>query len=470
LRLTIGSYTLDGTPASSTTTTAALRLPFDLPFAPRIAGNELRLAGLRVFVVAASESALKTDVDAILAQFDNANGKTVTFFNTTGTALFAIDSADWPEVHIEHEVDFGDDNAEIVFDIVATRPEPVSTGAADEAGQRGEIEWELEIGPNGLTGAVAIGEFGPVGAGTSAWENAAAWVAGLFGEPPTGIPTFFSDRLRAVQARPVSRQKPNQASITDESYDPVTVMVMFREVYTGLGTIPADITDVNVNVSVANSEAMDVRAGEASGPAIVVLSGWFFIKTEAPTEFLSAATAVSNPLQRGQTVYSSIEADFRNIYASLSLHDLGAVELDISPDSGRCTFRRSFSTTRVLVWRESTRVNNVDPVVINRDYKGKDIVHHGRGGPVATLSHSLYIESMDVVPYTPPTLDSNWIRMDRGQDVTIEARLRGERIIFTTNGSSNWRYANPSERGPSDQGTTGQGKVLTLDNIGNGTL
>lgn len=469
MRLTIGSYILDGTPASSTTTTAALRLPFDIPFAPRVAGNELRLAGLRVFVVAASESALKTDVDAITAQFDSANGKTVTFYNTTGTALFDIDTSEWPEVEVEYEVDYGDDNAEIVFDVVARRPEPVSTGVT---GQRGEIEWELEIGPNGLTGAVAIGEFGPTGAGASAWENAAAWVANLFAEPPTGIPTFLSNRLRAVQARPVSRQKPNQATITDESYDPVTVMVTFRQVYSGLGTIPSDVTDVVVNVNVANSEAMDIRSGEASGPAIVVLSGYFYIKTEAPTDFLSAATKVDRGAiyQRGQTVYNSIEADFRTIYAQLSLHDLGAVELDISPDSGRVVFRRSFSTTRVLVWRENTRVNNVDPVIINRDHKGRDHVHHGRGGPVASLSHTLYIESMDVVPYTPPTLDSNWIRLDRGQDVTVEAQLRGGRIIFTTNGSSNWRYANPSERGPSDQGTAGAGKVLTFDNIANGTL
>jgi hypothetical protein len=473
MQLTIGSYVIDGTPASSTTTVAALRLDFEFPFVPKTVGNELRVPGLKVYIEASSEANCAAAVLALETQFKQASGKTITFYNTAGTAIYTINTTDWPEIEIEAEIDQSDTNAEIAFDIVARRPTPVSGGTADEPGQRGEIEWALEIGPNGLTGATATAEFGPT-AGASAKENMAAWITKLYASPPTGTPAFWSNRLRAVQALPIAFQKPNQAAITNASYDPCMVTVLFREVYSGLANIPALATDINVNTSMANSEAMDVRSGEVNGPAIITLAGWFTIITETPTGMLPSATKVDRGaiMAKAIAVFEAIEGDFKNVHSGLTpLVELGAPTISLGLDSGKVVFSRTYSTTYVTQWREKTHVSNVDPVVINRDYAGKDIVHHGKGGPVAVLTHSLFVESIGVPKgYTVPSLGSNWVRLSKDQDATVTSKLRGGTLIFTTEGQSAWRYVNPSERGPSDKETQANGKVLTIETIGNGSL
>lgn len=467
MRLTIGSFTLDGAAASSTVTSASLRLDMDRPFVPVIRGNELRIEGLRAYVEAANEGALKTALDTFRTNFDQASGKDITYYNTTGTALFAMLTLDWPEAEIEYDIDHGDVNAVVTFTIVGRRPAPPAGGSADETGQVGEIEWELELGPNRLTGATATAEFKPT-TGATAVENASAWAAKMLASPPTSVPAFFGSRLRAVTAVFRALEQPNQSSAT---YNPAIISVLFREAYAGLASIPAQCTDWNVNVDVVNSEAMDVNAGEGVGPAIIVLHGWFTLHTEAPTSFVSGATKVARGsiYSTGVNIYDQIEGDFRAVYAESTLHELGAPEISIGLDSGRVTFRRAFSTTRVLVWKESTTLMNVDPVMINRDYKGRDIVHRGAGGPVATVVHSLYIEALDPKPYITPRLGTDWVRLDQSQDVTIDAKIKGNTLVHTTRGTSTWRYANPSER-PGGPPTSAGGKVLTLANIGNGEL
>lgn len=469
MRLTIGSFTLDGTAASSTVTSASLRLDMERPFVPIIRGNELRIDGLRAYIEAANEGALKTAMDTVRTNFNQANGKTVTFYNTTGTALFDVTAVEWPELEIEYDIDHSDVNAVVTFNVVARRTAPTTGGSADQTGQIGEIEWELEIGPNGLTGATATAEFGPSSGGSpTANANAATWVAKMLAGPPSDMPSFYSTRLRAVTAVPRFIQQPNQSS---DTFNPVIVSVLFREVYAGLGTIPANITDLNCSADMVNSEAMDIRSGESDGPAIIVLSGWFTVKTEAPTGFLSAATKVDRGAiySTALSVYNSIEADFRTVYARHALNEIGDPIINVGLDSGRVTFTRTFATTRVLQWKEKTTLTNVDPVVINRDYKGRDVVHRGNGGTVATLQHTFYGEGLDPIPYTPPALSGDWVRMDASQDVTIQAKLRGGVLVFTTIGSSNWRYANPTESGPVSPTTAG-GKVFTMETIGNGAI
>lgn len=474
MRLTIGSsFTLDGDAASSTITTASLRLDFNLPFVPTFTQNELRINGLRVYIEATTEANLATALNTLIAAFLTASGKTITFYNTTGTALFTVDSTVYPECVIEYRIDASDVSAKVTFDIVARIPgAPVSGGAGDITGQRGEIEYELEVGPNGITAATATAEFGPT-TGVTARANASAWLVSLYGRPPALPAHFPASRMTFVHAifRPI--RMPNQASLTDSSYDPVLVTAVFREVYSGLSSVPAMATDINVNSNMANEEAMDVRSGEANGPAIITLQGYFTVITEAPTGVISTATKVGRAeiLNKAQEVYDAIEADFLTVHGAMTpLIPLGNPEIDLGLDNGRVTFSRIFSTTYVRSWRERTRVSNVDPVVINRDYSGRDIVHHGNGGPIVTLTHSLRVESIETPrAYNVPQLGANWVRLDKGQDVTITSKLRGGTLIYITEGSSSWRYVNPAARGPSDQGTQ-QGKVLTFENLGNGTL
>lgn len=474
MRLTIGSWILDSTPASSTVTTASLRLDMDLPLVPRLVGNEFRIPSLRIYVEAANEAGLKTAIDAIELAFRQADGKTVTFFNTTGTAIMAMDTADWPSIAIEHTVNYGDNNARIDFDVVGTRPGgPVSAGAADEAGQRGEIEWDFEIGPNGLQGATATAEFGPVG-GTSARANAATWVAKFYTNPPTGIPAFFSSRLRPVHALPVASQKPNQSSLTNASYDPFAVSVLFREVYSGVTAIPSLVTDLVANVSMVNSEAMDVRSGETNGPAILALSGYFTIITEAPTNFLTAAAKVDRAaiFSKALEVYETIEADFKSVHARFGLSPLGDPIIETGLDSGRVTFSRAFSTTRVLKWQENTWIQNTDRKVFTYDYKGRLIKHQSEGKPVIQLTHDFMCETLDSPrPYIPPVLSSDWERMDKGQNVTVEAMLRGGTLVFVTRGTSNWRFIDPNGGGGGDTTqASGGGRIVTHGTIGQGVL
>ncbi len=474
MRLTIASWILDSTSSSSTVTTAALRLDFDLPLVPRLVGNEFRIPGLRVYVEAADEAGLKTAVEAIELQFRQCDGKAITFYNTTGTALLAIDTTVFPRSRIEHTVDYGDNNARIDFDVVAYQPDaPVAGGAADETGQRGEIVWELEIGPNGLTGATATAEFGPT-SGQTAKSNAATWIDKFYTNPPTGLPSFLSTRLRPVHALPVGTQKPNQASLTLASYDPFAVTVLFREVYSGITTIPSYVTDLVATANMANEDAMDTRANETDGPALIVLQGSFTITTEDPTEFRSGATKVARGgiVAKAQEVYDLIEADFRTVYARFSLFELGGPPLDVGLDSGKTTFSRVFSTTKVRKWRERTTIRNVDPKVFNRDYKGKDTMHVGMGGPIATLHHELHIETLEAPrAYVAPNLTSGWERTDIEQDINMSAKLRGGRLIFVTEGMSNWRYVNLGERG--EQGSTAaNGRIIeqSASSIGNGTI
>lgn len=472
MRLTIGSFTLDGTASSSTITTAALRLDYALPFVPVYTQNELRVNGLRVYIEAASESALATALNTLIAAFLTASGKTITFYNTTGTALFTIDATVYPECVIEYSVDASDDTAKVTFNIVARIPgAPVSGGAGDTAGQRGEIEYELEISEGGLTAATATAEFGPT-TGVTARANASAWLATLYGRPPALPAHFPASRMTFVHAvfRPI--RTPNQASITDSSYDPVLVTAVFREVYSGLANVPSMATNINVNATMANEAPLDVNSRESDGPALITLQGYFTVITEAPTGVLSAATKLARGdiMTKAQEVYDAIEADFRTVHGSLTLVPLGSPEIDVGLDSGRVTFSRVFSTTYIRAWRERTRVSNVDPVIINRDYSGRDIVHHGNGGPVVTLTHSLYVESIgQPSAYETPRLGGDWVRLDQSQDVTITSKLRGGTLVYITEGASTWRYVNPAARSPSDAGTSA-GKVLTFENLGNGTL
>jgi hypothetical protein len=466
MRLVIGSVTFDGLASASTNTSTTFRLDMERPFVPKITGNELRIDGLRAYIETASESACKTAVDALRLVFDTANGKDVTYSNTTGTALFAVLTADWPELEIEYEIDQGDVNAVAIFNVVARRPSPPSAGSADETGQRGEIEWELELGGNRLEGATATAEFGP-STGATAVQNAAAWVTKMFTEPLADAPAFFSTRLQAITCLHRAIQKPNQAS---DLFDPIIVSVLFREAYSGIGAIPPNCKDFNVTVDMTNSEALDVRSG-APGPAMLTLHGWFTVKSEAPTALLSGATKVDPGAiyTTALAAYDAIEANFRTIYASLSLFDLGDVSLSVAPDTGRVVFSRMFVTQNVLDWKENTVLLNTDPVVINRDHKGRDLVHRGPGGPIATLAHSFYAVGLQPIPYTPPPLNGDWVRMDKSQDVLVEAVYRGGRMTFTTRGSSNWRYANPTERG-AESPTSAGGRVLRMNEIGNGTL
>ena len=224
----------------------------------------------------------------------------------------------------------------------------------------------------------------------------------------------------------------------------------------------------------ANEEAMDTRAGETDGPALITLQGSFVMITEDPTEFRSGATKVGRGamLAKAQEVFDAIEADFRTVYARFSLFDMGSSTLDVSLDSGRTTFSRIYSTTKVRRWRERTRIRNVDPRVFNRDYKGRDVVHEGMGGPIATLSHELHIETLEAPrAYVPPALTDGWKRIGQEQDVLMTAKLRGGRLIFVTDGASDWRYVNPTERGATGD-TAANGRIIeqSSSSIGNGTI
>jgi len=467
MRIVIGSYIISSDPNASTTAGVRLRLdPGPRPFSPTITGNEIRIDNLLVRIETASEAACRTAKYAVAAVLDNLVGNNINFYNTTGNLIYTILAAEWSEAHSEYFIDEQGPNALIGFSIVANRD------AAAEPGQIGPTDWQLHQSENGLTGATATGTFGP-SAGKTAWENANDWANLLISEPPTAIPPFYRNRLRSTFVT-FDHVLPKGSNVTTEgSHRPVTVMISFREVYAGLPTIPSNITNVVVSTSMAHEQGRDIRSlNDAMGSALLTISGSFTILTEKRVGGQPMDRKEIMPLAK--SVYETIEADFLRVHEGVvvELIPFGEAIINLGLDSGVVVFSRSFRTTRIVNWNERTTIENIERVTIDDDYVGKGYLHQGSGGPITTLQHSLTITALDSpVPYRAPNLGAGWVRISRGGDVDITSTLFGGQLMFTTIGSSTWRYVNREETGVSDLTTNGvKPNPSSMDAIRDGNL
>jgi hypothetical protein len=479
-RLYIGSYIIDEADSGSTSTTSGVQLDIgdadDVDaVAPEIidgadggGGSEYRWPMFYAVVTAASESALKTAVDAFEAAVLNCSGKTITFENTNGTTLFQMIDTSWPDAKGSMKKHYDALRCEIAFSFIGFRAGTPASGAASETGQVGPITWEYEISAGGLAGMVARAVFA---AGTSgARANANTWINKL--RNTANYPSWLPTALRMVGAVVEFDQKANEASLSETSFDPARVTLTFRELPETLATtVDTKVLAVNWNVAMTERKPLNQRAPGSAG-ADLVLFGDLTLKTEGNTTFNASETSLADNAIYGiaNAAVALIIAQFRTVYQSLALTQWGNAVLNIDEVQGIVGFAVHFTANcNVLEWEETCVIRNQFQKVWSRASDGSDWVYEKRGGPIKTCTHSLRIVAVSAPqPYRPPTLNPNWDEVDAGLEPTIRLKHNNGQTEYHTAAEKTWRYVN---RGPTD----GRGQTTTLtpkdmDSIGDGRI
>lgn len=482
-RLYIGSYIIDSADSSSSSTTSGtqLDLDYDEPLEPVIEDNpdgtsEYRWPLFYAVVTAASESALKTAVDAVEAGILNCNGKTITYEETNGTTLFTMDTTTWPQCSASVKKYQDQLTCELAFSFIGRRAGTVASGAADETGQIGPITWEYEVSAGGLAGMVARATFGAT-TGTGARANAVAWVnkmrstANYSAECP-----WLSTALRLVGAIIEFDQKANLASVAETSYDPARVTLTYRELHATLAadsSWPTYAVAANWNVSMTERGAMNVRSGSSAGYDLV-LFGDITLKTQGnatwdSNENSGTKIADADLYSSAQTAVNAIITQFNAVYVGLSLTQWGQPVINIDPVQGIAGFAVKFTAgATVLEWEEHCVVKNIFQKRISRSTDGSDWKYEQQGGPIRILQHNLRIVALTPTPYKPPALSGNWDEQEAELEPTIEVKFNNDVIEYHTQGAKTWRWLNS---GPTS--LTGYTSSMTpkgIDSIGDGLI
>lgn len=478
-RLYIGSHIIDSADTSSSSTQSGAQLdPLDLEgsMAPQIVGGEYRWPIMYCVVTAASESALKTAVDAVVAAIRNCQGKTIKYEETNGTTLFEMNSNEWPQAEAEVTIDQAQLTADIAFSFRGFQSGAVSGGAADEAGQTSPITWQYEITGGGIAGMVAQASFGPtISSGSitaGARENAVAWITKL--RTTTNYPSWLDTTFRQVSAVIEFDQKQNLASIAESSYDPALVTITFRELPATLAANSAftsDVQSVNVGVSMRQRPPLSSRAGALPGFDLIV-SGDFILKTEGSDNFISTESSLADNAiyAKAAAVVAGIETYFQTVYgAGLGLVRYGKPELNIDPVQGFCTYAIAFTgDVTIFEWDERVELRNIEQKAWSRATKGKDWEYEQEGGPLRILRHYLKVVATVAVSFRNPQLGNNWSRVEAGSEPNTELKFSDGALQWVTVGERIWRYVNPSD-GNNGAGATSAGS-FTLDNVGQGVI
>lgn len=471
-RLYIGSYVIDSADTGSSSTTSGVQLDLepDDPVRPAIQGNEYRWPIMYANVTAASESALKTSVDAVVDAIRNCQGKTVKYEETNGTTLFEMASTLWPQARGDVEIEQGQLTAQIAFSFIGAQAGPVSGGAADEPGQIAPQNWQYEISGSGVAGMIATCSFGPTISGGSitagARENAVAWINKL--RTTSNYPSWLGTAFRQVDAVVEFDQKQNLATVAESSYDPASVTIFFAELDSTLAadsTFDANVQRLEWSVTPNERPPLNKRSGAVSGFDIT-LSINFTLKTEGNTAFNSSESALADAAvyQKALDVTTAVTTMFKAVYSSMAVVRLGEPVVSIDPTSGLCVVAvRYIGNTTVLEWQESALLSNVAQKVHSRATDGSDWKYEMEGGPIRTLAHNLRIVSIgSPVLYKPPTLSSNWDELQSDSEPKTEAAFSDGTVQFMTFGQKMWRYVNPGPGRNVSQSVTG---AWSLDNV-----
>lgn len=481
-RLYIGSYVIDSADTSSSSTTSGVQLDLDEEDGARpvIRDAEYQWPVMYAVVTAGSEAALKTAVDAVRDAIRNCAGKDVKYEETNGTTLYNMPASIWPDAEAEIEPDYDGLTCDIAFRITGRNAGPLASGAADEAGQIGPIEWQYEETGGGIAGMVVNATFGPTLSGdtvtTGSRENAVAFINKMLNT--ANYPAWLSTNFRCVGIAPIAfDQKPNQASIGESSYDPCVVSMAFRELDSTLAADagwPSEAVSGNWRVDMRERDPIDVRSGQIDPGNDITLFGDLLLKTEGNSTFNSSASklADSEIEAKAEAAVAAMIRMFTAVYASLTPVQVGNAILNIDAIQGVVSFTVTFiASGRILRWNESGTLRNSWLKVRSRAANGKDWRYVNAGGPVKVLTHSLLIETQDSPePYRAPPLQSGWDQDDVGVTPATEVAYRNGYKTFTTFGEQQWTYMNdgPKQVDPNKQ--TVANKVLTWGNIGTGDL
>lgn len=478
-RVMVGSYVLDEADSGSTSTTSGVQLDIgdadDVDaLAPDVVddaagggGSEFHCPIFYAVVTAASESALKTAVDAVETAILNCSGKTITF-EVNGTTLWTMSDTVWPDAKGNVKKHYDALTCELAFSFTGFRAGQPATGAASETGQVGPITWEYEISAGGLAGMVARAVFA-AGAG-GARTNANTWINKM--RNTANYPAWLSTAFRLITPVVEFDQKPNEASLSETSYDPARVTISFRELPATLAsTLDSSVNAVNWNVAMVERKPLNQRAPGAAGFDLV-LFGDLTLKTEGNTTFNASETSLADNAIYGiaNAAVALVITQFRSVYTSLALTQWGSPVLNIDEVQGIVGFAVHFTANaNILEWEETCIIRNQFQKVWSRASDGSDWKYEKKGGPIRTCTHSLRIVALSAPqPYKPPTLNPNWDEVDAGLEPTIRLKHNNGQVEYHTSAEKTWRYVNP---GPTD----GRGQTTTLtpkdmDSIGDGVL
>lgn len=478
-RIYIGSHIIDSADSGSSSTQTGAQLdPLDLEggMTPAFVGTEYRWPVMYCVVTAASESALKTAVDAVVTAIRNVQGKTVKYEETNGTTLFEMSSAEWPQAEADASIDMDALTADIAFSFRGQQAGPVSGGAADEPGQTSPITWQYETSGGGIAGMVAQCTFGPtVSAGSitaGARQNAVAWINKLLNT--SNYPAWLSTAFRMVDRVIEFDQKQNLATVAESSYDPALVTLTFAELPATLAAASAfssDVLSVTINVQVATRAPIASRSGVSPGHDIVV-SGDFLLKTEGNTTFNGSESSLADNAiyAKAVAVVADINTYFLGVYgAGMVLARYGTPTLSIDPKTGQVIYSSYYTgNVSIFEWDEKIELRNVYPKVYSRATKGKDYKYEQEGGPVRTLTHYLRAVAVTPVSFRNPQLARDWDLTEAGQEPVTDLKFNDGAAQWVTSGVRVWRYVNPSD-GSNGAGATSAG-VVNINSIGAGVI
>lgn len=472
-RLKIGSYIIDAADTGSTSTTSGVQLDLigDDPLRPQIEGTEYRWPIMAANVTAASQSALKTAVDAVVTAIRNVQGVTVIYEETSGTTLFEMSNTVWPQAEASVEINQSDLTAYVVFSFIGRQVGPVSGGAGDEPGLLQPINWQYQVSAGGIAGMIATASFGPTVSGGSitagARQNAVAWINKL--RNTANYPAWLSSAFRMVDNVTEFDQKQNQGTVGESSYDPAQVTLMFAELPSSLAggsAFSADVQKIEWGVTMNDRPPLNRRSGANAGFDLT-LNINFILRTEGNTTFNSSESSLADNAiyAKAEAVAAAVITVFETIYASLTLAKLGKPTLSIDPTSGVATATvRYYGDVTIVSWEERALLSNVAQKVFSRATDGSDWKYELEGGPLRMLTHTLTIVSIgSPVLYKPPTLGNDWDELQTDSEPKTEAAYSDGQIQFSTFGQKVWRYVNP---GPGSHGA-GASTVgtWTLDNV-----
>jgi hypothetical protein len=447
VRLKVGSYIVDAAESGSTSTTAGARLLQGDSLsggAPGLHYSQSRNAAtllVPVVVDAANTAALKAAVDAVvLAMLANANADIVYEYSAGSTlADWKVSDGSWSRIEGEvADIDWGDENALILFRFDMQRAGVASSGAGDPVDAITPVFWNFGLDSNGLGSC----------SGTCTFESradAAAWVVKM--RDGTGWPAWIGTQFRFATAIYQKEQQQNQASpVPDTAFTPATVTVVLSALPSAFAGNSAFDNVVSIEYDAVKSARapQDENSGEDPGYDITI-AGTLQFKTEVDATYDAgdtSQTAGSGLKAAALACLDAIESDakarlgetwFRASEPVLTVKESGLVVFNIACMTG--------DSGRITEWNESLQI-----VVTPRDRgitgSAGVRIHPHRLGPEIRVHHTLAVRAYRQVAYKPPAFISTaWHCESPNPAKPIIRKAAGEgRAEHILAWSNVWRY------------------------------
>lgn len=401
MKLKIGAYEVSHDPAASTTTGVKLFLPEGVRVTPTKSRTNASVV-FGVEIKAASNAALKTAIDELETAVTATAVMDVVFESDAGTEFLAwrVSTGEYSRVVGNVAVDARDVDAVILVTFDAERIAPVNTGAGDQDGSIDAETWSVGQDASGQTSVTATLTF-------KDRTSIVAWLAAARAKTAGALPPWLHSDFNVLTWRDDLTLEGGQPSpVTDSAWKPCTIQVFFTRMSEAVASAlqALGVVDFNCDTAITPREPLDKASGEVSG-SDVLISGTLQFKTETDTTWDSGDT--------DKTALSAIDQAARDAVAVLaedaktrSASDWTQTELLIT-HSGKGGVAFTYHAIKDLgnIWRwvESTQVVRSST---NRKLQGSlaQRVFVNRSGAKVSVTHSLLIESFEVVSYSPPEI------------------------------------------------------------------